>query len=65
MKLLKQATYVKYVLTNLSKFVQISTQTFRISFYREFFENKKGLEQVSRPYFSYNFLKKNFACNVT
>ena len=36
MKLLKQATYIRYVLVKLSKFVQISTQ---IPFYGGFFEN--------------------------
>ena len=32
MKLLKQATYIRYVLAKLSKFVQINTQTSSDSF---------------------------------
>ena len=42
MKLLKQATYIRYVLAKLSKFVQISTQTSSDSFNKGLFENYKG-----------------------
>ena len=41
-KLLKKATYIRYVLAKLSKFVQISTQTSSDSFLRWYFENQKG-----------------------
>ena len=53
MKFLKQATYIKYVIAKLSKFVQIL-------FTEDSLKIKKGLELVSRPHFSYNFLIKNF-----
>ena len=53
MKLLKQATYIRYVLAKLSKFFQISTQTYLNSFFTEdSLKIKKGLELVSRPHFS-------------
>ena len=42
MVLLKQGTYIRYVLAELSKFVQISTQTSSDSFLQRIFENQKG-----------------------
>ena len=54
MKLLKQAIYIRYVIAELSKFIQISLQTSSI------FEYQKVLELVSRPHFSQNFLIKIF-----
>ena len=39
MKFLKQATYVRYVIANLPKFVQISMLTPQNLFYSGFFEN--------------------------
>ena len=38
-KFLKQASYIRCVIAKLSKFIQISMQTFSNSFYRQFFEN--------------------------
>ena len=53
MKFLKQATYIRYVITNLSKFVQISKVTSTESFFTEdSLKIRKGLELVSRPHFS-------------
>ena len=60
MKFLKQATYMRYVLAKLSKFVQISTLTSPDFFSEESLKIKKGLELVSRPNFSESFLIKNF-----
>ena len=56
MKLLKQATYIRYVLAKLSKFDQIRTQTSLDFFLEDSFKIKKGLELGPRPYFSKNFL---------
>ena len=39
MKILKQATYIRYVVAKLLKFVQISMLTYSDSFYRGSFEN--------------------------
>ena len=50
MKLLKQATYIRYVSAKLSKFIQISAQTLSDFFYKKFFENQKG------PGTSYNII---------
>ena len=61
MKLLKQATYIRYVLAKLSKFVQISTLTFPESFSEESLKIKKDLKLVSRSQFSDNFLIKKFS----
>ena len=58
MKFLKQATYIRYVIENLSKFVQISMLTFTESFLEDFLKIKKALELVSRPHFSQNFSVK-------
>ena len=57
MKFLKQAAYIRYVVAKLSKFVQISMQTF---WPEDSLKIKKGLELISRPLFSYNFLKEIF-----
>ena len=65
MKLLNQNTYIRYVLAELSKFVQISTDILRFLFTEDSLKIKKGLEQVSGPYFLYNFLIKNSRCNNT
>ena len=65
MKLLQQATYIRYVLAKLSKFVQISTQTLSDSFLEDSLKIKKGLELVFRSYFSQKFLRKEVFCNVT
>ena len=43
MKFLKQFTYIRYVIANLSKLVQISMLASSDPFYRGFFENYKGL----------------------
>ena len=60
-KFLKQATYIRYVIPKLSKFVQISMLTSSDSFFTEnSFKIKKDLELVSGPYFSHNLLMKNF-----
>ena len=48
MKLLKQTTYVRYVLAKLSKFVQTSTKTSSDPFYRGVFENEKGPNLIAR-----------------
>ena len=51
---MKQATYIRFVIANLSKFVQISILTSTESFLQ------KGLELVSRPYFLQKFLMKKY-----
>ena len=61
MKFLKQATYIRYV----SKFVQISTQTFSESLLEDPLKIQKGLELVSRLNFSYDFLIKILFYNIT
>ena len=50
----------RHVLAKLSKFVRISTRPPQIPFTEDSLKIKMGLELVSRPYFSYNFLIKNF-----
>ena len=62
MKPFNQPTYIRYALAKLSKFVQISTQSFWDSFLQSIFteyslEIKKGLELMSRPHFSYFLIK--------
>ena len=52
MNLLKQATYIRYVLVKLLKFVKISTDLLRFLFPELSLRIKKGLELVSKPYFS-------------
>ena len=61
MKLLKQAIYIRYVLAKLSKFVQISTQTSPIPFYRGFFENKKRPGTSFQATTFIEFLDKKFS----
>ena len=51
MKFLKQATYIKYVLAELSKFVQIAHWPPQIPFCMDFLRIKKGLELVFRSFF--------------
>ena len=41
------------------------TDLFKSLFTGDSWKIKKGLELVSRPYFSYNFLIKTFFCNFT
>ena len=61
MKFFKQATYIRYVLIKLSKFVQTAHWPPQIPFYRWFLENWKVYELVSRPHFSLEFFdKKNY-----
>ena len=61
MKFLKQTTYIRYVTTKVSKFIQINIQASSDSVFTEnSLKIKKGLEQVSRSHFSYNFLIKMF-----
>ena len=52
--------YIRYVIAKLSKFVQISMVTSLKSFTGDTLKIKKGLELVSRPQFSYDFLIKEF-----
>ena len=52
MNLLKQATYIRYVLVKLLKFVKISTDLLRFLFPELSLRIKMGLELVSKPYFS-------------
>ena len=52
MKLLKQATYIRYALAKLSKFVQISIQTSLDFLTEDSLKIKKGLELVTRTHFS-------------
>ena len=42
-KCLKQASYIRYLIVTISKIVKISIKASSDSFYREFFENSKGL----------------------
>ena len=61
MKFLKQTTYIRYITTKVSKFIQINIQASSDSVFTEnSLKIKKGLEQVSRSHFSYNFLIKMF-----
>ena len=56
MKLLKQATYIRYILAKLSKPVQITKHTSLDFFTEDYLKIKKGLELVSKPHFLQNFL---------
>ena len=58
MKLLKQATYMKYAIGKLSKFVQIRMLTSTDLLYRGFFENKKGPGTSFQATFFLEFFKK-------
>ena len=59
MKYLKQTTFIRYVLANLSKFVQISMlNLFSLKI-------KKDLELVSGSHFSQNFLIKKLFCDIS
>ena len=63
MKLLKQATYAGYVLAKLAQikiFPNQDTELLRFLFTKDYLKTEKGLELVSRPHFSYNFLIKVF-----
>ena len=57
MKLLKQTTYIRYVLAK-QNYQNLSKSAHRFYFTEDSLKIKKGLELVSRPYFSYNFFKK-------
>ena len=61
MKLLTQATYIRYESAKLSKFTQVSSQTSLYFFTDDSLKIKKGLELVSRPHFSYKFFVKKFS----
>ena len=61
MKLLKQTTYVRYVLAKLSKFVQTSTKTSSDPFYRGVFENEKGPGTSFQAKFFIEFFDKKFS----
>ena len=54
MKFLKQATYIRYVLAKLLKFIQITMQTFR-----GFFENWKGPGTSFQVTFFVEYFGKN------
>ena len=56
MKHLKQATYIRYVLANLSKLGKISTQISSDFFLQNSLKIERGLELVFTQ-FSWNFLK--------
>ena len=58
---MKQATYIRYVLAKLSKFVQIGTLTSTGSFYRGFLENEKGSENSFQATFSIEVSDKKFS----
>ena len=60
MKLLKQATYIRYALAKLSKFVQISIQTSLDFLTEDSLKIKKGLELVTRTFFI-EFFDKTFS----
>ena len=59
MKFLKQAAYIRYVIANLSKFVQISMLTSTESFLQDSLKIKKGLEPSSQATFFVEFFDKN------
>ena len=61
MKFLKQATYIRYVLAKLSKFVQISTLNSSDSFRRGFLEKEKGPGTSFQGTFFMEFFHKNFS----
>ena len=48
--LLKQATYIRYILAKLSKPVQITKHTFSDFFTEDYLKIKKGLELVSKNF---------------
>ena len=55
-----------YVIAKISKYVKINLQTFQISLYREFFQNKKGPgTSFQATLFEDNFWIKFFICNIT
>ena len=59
MKILKQAIYIRYVIAKLSKLVQTAYRPPQL-FTEDSLKIKKGLELVSRPHFSWDFLIKSF-----
>ena len=61
MKFLKQATYIRYVIAKLSKFVQICMQNSSDSFYRGFFDNQY---QFPCCIFNIIFWQNIFFCNM-
>ena len=60
MKFLKQATYIRYVLANLSKFVKIVCRPPWIIFYGGSFENRKGPRSGFQVTFFIEFLDLKF-----
>ena len=61
MKFLKKATYIAYVIAELSKNFQISMQTSSDSLFRkDSLKTKKGQEVVLRSHFPCNFLINSF-----
>ena len=56
---LKLATYIRYVIAKLSKFIQIDIQTSSDSFYRGFFENKREPGTSFQVSFFVEFFDKN------
>ena len=62
MKFLEESTYSRYVIAKLSKLVQIRMlASFSILFAEDSLKITKGLELISRPQVSWNFLiKKNY-----
>ena len=61
MKFFKRATYIRYVIAKLLKYVQIShADHLRFLFTEDSLKIRKGLELVSRSHFYYNFLIKFF-----
>ena len=60
MILLKQATYIRYVLAELSKFVQTGHRPPQIPFYRGFFENQKGPGNSFQATLFIEFFDKKF-----
>ena len=65
MKFVKQATYIRYVIANLSKFVQIRMLTSTESFCKGFCENLKesGTSFQATLYVEF-FNKKSIFCNI-
>ena len=55
---MERPTYIRYVITKLSKFVQISMQTSLDSFLQRILQ--KGPETSFQAMFSHNFLIKSF-----
>ena len=60
MKLLKQATYVRYVLKKLSKFIQTAHRPPQIPIFRGFFENQKEPGTSFQTTVFIEFFDKNF-----